>query len=188
MDKNIVDNNMLKDFSVSEELRRSLDMVSSEVNSRTDLNLDGDKSKSWKVARDIVENFNPVPSLCWRLANFVFNGDTNSNIKELPEGFVLGLKKLILKAANDDTIGIGVNISTVKEALQILPPDVVAACVVIHSICRKLQQKDYERIWKPMLDDAVVRARIGYMLGIYDPRFGCGRPFLWERWDKPNRR
>jgi len=138
--------------------------------------LDATQAKSWEKARNIVEAFSPVPWFIWRLSNFVF-GHSDS-IPAISEGMVFGLRRLLFASASDSVIGVGQKVNDVKKALTILSPDVIAAVAVIHAVCRKLASKPFDRIWRPILDDALLRARIGFSVGMQEPRFGPGRGML----------
>ena len=134
------------------------------------------QSKSWEKARRIVEGFAPVPWFIWRLSNYVFG--RSDTVTELPEGLVFGLRRLLFASASDPAIGTGQKVNEVRKALKILSPDVIAAVAVIHAVCRKLAGKSFERIWRPILDDALLRARIGYLVGLQSGQFGPGRGML----------
>ncbi|MGI6525421.1 MAG: hypothetical protein ACOX2O_09085 [Bdellovibrionota bacterium] len=160
---------------LSLNIERGLDEVSEEFSTRIDLDRSAERVQTWSVAKNIVKNFAPVPWFIWRLSNFVFGG---SGQKKINAGFVLGLNNLLFAAAQDPILGCGKKVSNTQTALQSLSADVVATCAVIHSICRKLSMKDSERIWRPMLDDALLRARIGHMVGSVEPEFGSGKGML----------
>lgn len=144
-------------------------------------NLPAEKSapefaESWENARGVVTDFRPVPWFIWRLSNFVLGQP--GHVNEVTEGFVLGLRRLLFAAASDPVLGRDDKINDVKKALRILPSDVVAAVSVIHAVCRRLASRQFERIWRSILDDALLRARIGYILGGQDEEFGAGRGML----------
>lgn len=133
-------------------------------------------AQSWQKSRQLVADFRPVPWFIWRLSNFVLGAP--GHISKASEGLVFGLRRLLFAAASDSIIGAGQKVNNVHQALDILKPDVVAAVAVIHAICRRLATKDFERIWKPILDDALLRAQLGYHVGKQNPNFGCGRGML----------
>jgi hypothetical protein len=132
--------------------------------------------ESWHRAREMVALFKPVPWFVWRLANFVF-GQVKP-LDRLPEGFVLGLRRLVFAAASDPVLGQGKKVNDVRKALGMLRPDVIAAISVIHAVCRRLSGKQFERIWRPILDDAIIRAQVGYLVGEQQRDFGPGRGML----------
>jgi len=132
--------------------------------------------RTWKNSGKIVADFKPVPWFIWRVANYVFGKP--GDFPDIQEGLVLGLRRLLFAAASDAVMGRGEKINNVRKALQALSPDVVAAVGVVHAICRRLASRPFERIWRPVLDDAVVAARIGFLAGTHSPDFGAGRGML----------
>jgi hypothetical protein len=128
------------------------------------------------VASDIIRQFKPVPWFIWRLTNYVFS--QNSGRKDLPEGFVLGLRRLLFAAASDPALGSGEKVNSLRIALETLAPCTIAAITAIHGICRKLVASEHERLWRPVLDDALIRARIGYLIGKKDSEFTPGKGML----------
>ena len=93
------------------------------------------------------------------------------------------VRPLILNAAKDKTlIKDGVTIATpvvkIEEATKGLDLDVCAALCVVHGVCRRISVSLAERVWRPILEDALMRAQIGYHVGHHCPRFGRGRGML----------
>ncbi|MCO6432264.1 MAG: hypothetical protein J5J00_15530 [Deltaproteobacteria bacterium] len=158
------------------ELERTLRETEAQVLSLTDGATDPEEAEAWREAGRIVARFKPVPWFIWRLSNFVFA----SSAKEvkLPEGFVLGLRRLIFAAASDPVLGSGEKINDLRKALNVVPPNLVAAVSVIHAVCRRLASRQFERIWRPILEDAILRCHIGSHVGQYDKEFGRGRGML----------
>lgn len=135
-----------------------------------------DRDRSWERAREIVADFRPAPWFIWRLVNFVLG--QSGQINSISEGLVFGLRRLIFAAASDPVLGCGEKVNDVRQALKIVPADVIAATALIHAVCRRMHSRPFERIWRPVLDDALLRARIGHRVGMYDPQFGPGRGML----------
>ena len=156
------------------ELGRSLDETEQGVAKA--LRGDTRAIQSWHQARASIESFRPVPWFIWRLSNFVFSKSGQINV--ISEGMVLGLRRLLFAAASDPILGIGEPVNNVKVAISHLRSDVIAAVAVIHGVCRRLATKDYQRIWRPILDDAVLRAQIGFFVGERQHAFGSGRGML----------
>jgi hypothetical protein len=75
-------------------------------------------------------------------------------------------------------IGTGEKVNSVRKALEVLSSDVVASVGVIHGVCRRLASCPNERIWRPLLDDALLRSHLGYFIGQLTPDFGAGRGML----------
>ena len=159
------------------ELERSLTKIKVEFKERSELNPHAEDREGWELATDMVLKFKPVPWFVWRISNFVFCKQGQS--KGLNDGFIFGMRKLVCTAAMDPFFG-GTNdfsLST-RDAVKILSPDVVGAVAIIHSICRKLKGKPNARIWESMLDDTILRAKIGCIIGKTIPDFGPGRGML----------
>jgi len=135
-----------------------------------------DAVKAWQKARVLVEEFRPIPWFIWRISNYVFGKSGQLNV--VPEGMVMGLKKLMFAAASDSIMGSGQPVTNMKLALSTLRSDVIAASSVIHAICRRLATRQHERIWRPILDDALLRAQLGFFVGERRGSFGSGRGML----------
>ena len=131
---------------------------------------------SWTIARETVERFRPVPWFIWRLSNFVLGRPGRT--QAIPEGLVLGLRRLLFAAASDPVLGAGRKVNSVREALSLLSPDSIAAIAVIHAVCRRLATQQHERIWRPILDDAILRAQIGLLIMRDSNTIGPGRGML----------
>jgi hypothetical protein len=149
----------------TEQAVRSLEMESDEL-----------VAKSWERARSVIEEFKPVPWFIWRLSNYVLG--TSGQINKASEGLVFGLRRLLFAAASDSVLGVGEKVNSVHRALAVLEPDVLAASAVIHAVCRRLSTRQFERIWRPILDDALLRAQIGFFVGSQQADFGAGRGML----------
>jgi hypothetical protein len=135
--------------------------------------------QGWHKARCIVEEFKPVPWVIWRLANFSLG--QSGKINRVYDGMAFGLKELLCAAARDETLAGATTprrIENAREALAVLSGDVAAAVSVMYAVNRRLKKQKYERIWRPILDDAILRAQIGYFAGSYRDSFGPGRGML----------
>ena len=80
------------------------------------------ETASWQLASEIVTNFKSVPWFIWRLTNFVFATGVK---RDLPEGFVLGLRRLLFATASDELFGSGEKVNSLKESLKILSPEIL---------------------------------------------------------------
>lgn len=131
---------------------------------------------AWQTARTIVEKFKPVPFFIWRLSSHVIG--KSGHIEPITESLMFGMRRLLFAIASDELLGEGQKINSVREALKVVKPDVVAGVSVIHSICRRMQKCAFDRMWRAIIDDAVVRARIGHYVGSKVKDFGSGRGML----------
>lgn len=158
------------------QIRSTLEETEREMVGNVHSDQDGLSVKTWQVAREITTQFRPVPWFIWRICNYSLG--TSGEIHEINEGMVFGLRRLIYAAASDPYLGAGEKVNDVRKAIKIVPSDVIAAVSVIHAICRRLASSQFERIWRPILDDALLRARIGWMAGALCEDFGEGRSML----------
>ncbi len=156
------------------ELNRTLEETERQISTR--MGGRPDALQAWQKARQVVEQFKPVPWFIWRLSNFVFSRPGQINV--VPQGMVMGLRRLLFAAASDEILGSGTPVNNMRIALSALRSDIIAAVSVIHGVCRKLSSKDFERIWRPILEDAILRAQIGFFVGERRPGFGSGRGML----------
>ena len=158
------------------QMEESLSDTAQAVIERTGTPPESAEGRSWQRARQVVADFRPIPWFIWRLSNFVFSRPGRPT--PFPEGFVFGLRRLLCAVASDETLGTGSKVTEVRRALTVVPPDVIAAAAVIHAVCRRLVSRPHERIWRPILDDALLRAQIGHEVGGQRGDFGAGRGML----------
>lgn len=128
------------------------------------------------IARQCVEKFQPVPQFVWRMVNFSIA--RAGRVNKLQEGMLFGLKKLVLNCAADRVLGPGKPVDSVRGAIANVSSDIIAAVAVMHAVSRKLRTRDYHAVWGPILDDALLRAIIGYYVGTMCEGFGPGRGML----------
>ncbi|MCI5064844.1 hypothetical protein MRY87_03865 [bacterium] len=132
--------------------------------------------EGWGRAASIVKEFRPVPWFMWRISNYVLGRSGSTG--DVSEGLVYGLRRLLFGLASDPIIGTGEKVTSVRKAIQVVSPDVIAAVSVIHAVCRRLATHENERIWKPVLDEALLRAQLAYEIGKQAKHFDCGRAML----------
>ena len=134
------------------------------------------EEKSWEKSKAIVQKFSPVPWFVWTLSNYIFSRQLKG--KKVPEGAYFGFKSLLLNAASDKVLGIGQEVKEHRKAASILTPDVFGSTVIIYSISRKLKSQENYKFIIPLLEDAYLRAQIGFFLGKLDDDFGAGKAML----------
>jgi hypothetical protein len=159
----------------AEELYEILARARSEIVSQ----FEGDTielSKSWDIARNIVQKFDPVPWFVRRLSQISLAKEQIG--KPVPSGAVVGLDKLLCLAANDAMLGSGNSVVNATQAKKVLRADEFAAVAIVHSICRRLKTPKFQKMWYPLLDQALVSAQIGYCLGVKHPDIGGGKGLL----------
>jgi hypothetical protein len=135
-------------------------------------------NESWERAREIISHFEPSPPIIRQVTKLAIG--RADRINELLDGSVIGFKKLILDAAADKILGTGQKgaVSSLRQALELIPSDVVAALLIIHGVSRKLRGYPNERIWRTFFDEAMMRAAMGYYVGQVTEGFGSGRAML----------
>lgn len=134
------------------------------------------RSESWTKARQVTEDLKPVPWFIWRLCNQILGREGHQSV--LLDSSVMGLRRLLFAAASSSVFGRDTKVNSVRDALLTLKPDVVAAVAVVHATTRKLQSKPLDMLWRPLLDQALLRARLGFEIGKRNETFGGGRGFL----------
>lgn len=138
------------------------------------------QDQGWQNAAAIVEKVKPVPWLLWVQIRAVY-GNTSQAAAPSAQAFS-NVTNLILKAAEDPNLKRGK--SEKKEALSLtqaveeIGVDVAASVCLLHAICRRVATGVSERVWRPIVDDALLRASIGYVVGECAPEFGPGRGML----------
>jgi hypothetical protein len=143
---------------------------------RVPLGVQDESELSYNKAREIVRQLRPAPQFIWRICNYALGNP--ERINQLTEGSLFGLKRLVLNIASDNTLGCAKESTTAREVTQRVSSDVIAAVVVMHAVARRLQAHDFQPVWKPILEDALLRAQIGYFVGAVYESFGPGRGML----------
>jgi len=139
-------------------------------------------AESWQLALALVEDFDPVPWFVRRLTKIALRssdgGEASEGNKRLNEGAIIGLHKVLFLAVADPIVGAGCPVNSIKEAIPLIKSDVFAAVVVVHAVSRKILARNFDRVWMPILDQALVRAQIGFYVGLNTNDFGAGRGML----------
>lgn len=145
--------------------------------SRTDAEVPGG---SWDIAAEIVNRFRPVPVMIWVITHGVY-GKTKTIVEPDPMVFSL-VRNLILRAAEDKLLGNPSGAEKKKRglisAVETIGSDVAASLCFIHALSRKTCSKLQERVWRPIIDDAFLRAQIGYHLGAASSQLSPGQGML----------
>ncbi|MCB0360840.1 MAG: hypothetical protein KDD44_14425, partial [Bdellovibrionales bacterium] len=136
----------------------------------------------WGSAGELVKNFHPVPWVICRIVRTVF-GRADRMGNALPSLFH-PLDRLLFQAVSDPVLGgdfaDGEEVAevTVTKAIEQMGLDVAGAICFVHAVCRRLTQSLPERIAQALLDDALLRTKIGFLIGQTAPRFDAGRGML----------
>ena len=137
-------------------------------------------SRGWKVAAEMVKHFQPVPRRVWPMIHSVY-GKTGM-IGE-PDPIVFSaITQLLDKALEDKTLSPAKTkpsaVNQLDKAVKALGLDTVASLVFAYSVCRKASFFGVESIIRPILDDTLLRARIGHLIGKTSDKCGPGRGIL----------
>jgi hypothetical protein len=127
-------------------------------------------------ARRIVLEFQPAPQFIWRVVNFCLARP--GRVNKLNDGQLFGLKTLLLNLGADPVLGKSGSPRNIRDVAESVPSDVIAAVSAIHAVCRKLKSRDFHAVWGPILDDALIRALLGFYVGQMNESFGPGRGML----------
>lgn len=142
---------------------------------------------SWIIAGEIMKSFHPVPVVIWRIVRPVL-GKVGEVAKVHPLTFT-GVERFLYRAAREESLLFRHDVdpalqhsnsemTRISFALDSLGNDVAAALCFIHAVCRRLNKAALEQYLRPIIDDALIRARIGYQVGAQMPNFGRGRGML----------
>jgi hypothetical protein len=164
------------DVLAAAEVTRTLAAIGDAVLSIDEVANNPGVNRSWTKACSLVQEFHPVPCFIWKLSKYAIGN--NEKINRVLEPSVIGLKRLLCAAASDKVLGTGEPVEDLKKAAQTLPSDVIAAVAVLHGVCRRLQTREHERFWRPVLEDAILRAHLGFFVGQVNEEFGPGRGML----------
>ena len=169
----------------TQQLGMELDVTSRELSTRTtDAGASSRENKlqSWQVAGDLVGQFRPVPWIVWKLIRSAL-GKPGRIVAVNPINFEV-VDKIVYQSLSDKVLGKevvpSVEIPNVPfpKAVEIVGPDVIAATCFIHCCCRRIASRVSEKVWRPIIDDALLRARFGYHAGEASSHFGAGRGML----------
>jgi hypothetical protein len=160
------------------EAQLEADLIQSEAAVRS-IDVQGgiiDSANTLLNARRTVLEFQPAPQFIWRVVNYCLG--RGGRINKLDDGLLFGLKTLLLNLSADPILGKGGTPKNIREVTESVPSDVIAAVSAIHAVCRKLKSRDFHAVWGPILDDALIRALLGFYVGQMSESFGPGRGML----------
>jgi hypothetical protein len=137
--------------------------------------------ESWQTATGIVQKVRPVPWLLWNIIHAVYGRSSEIGEPD-PMSFSI-VSNLIVYAVTDKTLArqqqkASGEVKLLSKAVEMMGTDVAAALCFIHAVCRRVSTVLAERVWRPILDDALLRAHLGYRVGEGSELFGPGRGML----------
>ncbi|MCB0345741.1 MAG: hypothetical protein KDD66_11535 [Bdellovibrionales bacterium] len=160
---------------VGEEIREASEALGQDGRDR-------EIGQSWKFASKIIQEFKPVPWVIWRIVRGVYGrvGRLNS----IGAGAYISIDRLIYRALKDPTLGGEYSNDSdhqdvpLDEAIDALGDDVSAAVCLVHAVSRRIQNSLADKVSAPLIEDAMLRAKIGFYLGAAAKNFGKGRGML----------
>jgi hypothetical protein len=78
----------------------------------------------------------------------------------------------------DPILGLGNSKVSSNDVVNSVASDVIAATAIIYAVSRRLQAMPFVKLWEPMLDEALLRANLGFCVGQMSANFGIGRAML----------
>ena len=145
----------------------------------------GALSPSWNVASGIVKRVKPVPWIFWVMIRTVYGRsriDAGKGQKSSADPMTFSiLENLIMRAVQDSELAQGVDSKTIKNltgAVNVLGIEVTASLCFIHSVCMRVSRSLNDRMYRAIIDDALIRARLGVLLGTGSKSLGIGKPLL----------
>src|SRR5690606_24798089 len=135
----------------------------------------GDVSPTWVIATDIVKKVRPVPWAFWVLIRSVW-GEKNPDKISIDSSRSTGVESLILKAVEDKELLIAPLVKTTQyaECFRALGPQTIASLCFIHAVCKRVSLGLQERVFKAIIEDALLRARLGVVLSQFSPKLSIG--------------
>ena len=141
------------------------------------------RQDSWQTASNLVAKFNPVPGVLWPVVRGVFSG---SQLGKGGQMAFWSMAPLLHAALPDKTLGKKAATTltdsskepSLTQTIDLLGIEVAAALCFMHSVSRRASSSVPEKVSRPILDDALLRAQIGYLVGEHYSEFGAGRGML----------
>lgn len=141
----------------------------------------GTISESWAIASSIVNKVKPVPWIFWIMIKSVY-GSMGKKSQPDPMTFVI-LENLLIMASQDVTLIKGASAEfqgkkTVTNVVKILGSETVGSLSFMHSVCMRTSRLLNDRIYRAIIDDALIRARLGVIVGQNSDFLDIGKPLL----------
>lgn len=141
----------------------------------------GTISPSWDTASKIVKKVKPVPWIFWIMIRSVYGSSVGTS-KPDPMTFLV-LENLLVRASQDPSLIKGMNSEvqgrkTVTNIVKVLGAETVGSLSFIHSVCMRVARLLNDRIYRAIIDDALIRARLGVIVGQNSEYLDIGKPLL----------
>lgn len=135
---------------------------------------------SWARAQEVVAAIQPIITPIRHICQTTL-GDP-SKINGLLEGAIIPLRRIVLACGHDSILAEDAREHdaplSVRQVLENLPSDVIAAALVVHSVGRRLRGRFKVGMAGAFIEEALTRAAMGLVVGKILERFGAGRAML----------
>jgi hypothetical protein len=139
----------------------------------------GSMSPTWSIASKVVRKVKPIPWIFWVMIRSVYG---SSRVKIQPDPMMFSVVENMLARSLDDKY-LTKNQSSISAKgttgrVNMLGYESVASLCFIHSICMRVSKNINDRIYRAIIDDALIRARLGCIIGLNSSYLDIGRPML----------
>ncbi len=139
----------------------------------------GTISPTWVRAREVVKKVRPIPWAFWSLIRSVWG-------HENPESIVLDssqfsvVERLVLRAVEDSELVMEPveRKGQYVDSYTALGASTTSSLCFIHAVCKRVAVSLQERVYRAIIDDALLRARLGVILSKASPRVSVGTGLL----------
>jgi hypothetical protein len=139
----------------------------------------GKSSPSWIKAAEIIKKVRPVPWAFWVLIRSVW-GVKNAEKVDLDSSHFTVVEQLVLRAVMDEELVLAPckRKGQFSDSFKSLGAATTASLCYIHAICKRVSIGLPERVYKALIEDALLRARLGVVLSQFSPRVSIGAGIL----------
>lgn len=136
-------------------------------------------SPSWMRATEIIKKVRPVPWVFWVLIRSVW-GEANAARVSIDSSHFTVVEQIVLRAVQDDDLVLqpSKKKGQFSESYKCLGPVTTASLCYIHAVCKRVSISLPERVYKALIEDALLRARLGVVLSKFSPRVSVGAGLL----------
>lgn len=139
----------------------------------------GKSSPTWIKAAEIIKKVRPVPWAFWVLIRSVW-GLKNAEKVDLDSSHFTVVEQLVLRAVQDEELIIAPckRKGQFSDSFKSLGATTIASLCYMHAICKRVSISLPERVYKALIEDALLRARLGVVLSQFSPRVSIGAGIL----------
>ncbi len=137
-------------------------------------------SNSWDVAYSIIKKVKPVPLPLWVIMRFVYNNKLNNSVVPVE----LSYFKYILNQAINNLVSSNKSLEvqnlnlSLDSLISLIGGELGSSICYINCISRKVINLLPPKISNPILEEALLRVEIGYIIGEHSKLFSKGKNIL----------